>query len=234
MTTEATPPRRKKPAHKRRANDAYTTQPELTLAIVRRLKDDLFASDPPSRVLEPSVGSGSFVQALRTVFQQSFIVGVDINPQVPGLTLCDRSVVGDFLTTEPTQLLGDSCERIADKFNLVVGNPPFAVTVPGRKYGEPIWHEHVARALGCGTTTAMLLRLSVLGGAKRRAWWYAHPYDRLYVVRPRPSFTEGGTDNAEYGVFVWRHDSAQQRHHGWIDWRTPSSHEAPVSDMDAP
>lgn len=162
--------------------DRYYTPHTVARRLVRFL--------PPltnrPRILEPSVGGGAWVGAVRERWSGARVHGHDIDPQAAGLRKCDSSTIGDFLEL-----------RLAI-FDAVVGNPPY-------KHAE----EHVRHALTCAPVVGFLLRLAFLEGQARSALWADHPCSKVVVLSRRPSFTGTGTDACAYGFFVW-----DQRHAG--------------------
>ncbi len=92
-------------------------------------------------VLEPCVGGGAFVRAVRSHQRPGQIVaGVDLDPGAPGRELVDDFVVGDF-TTLP-----------ARGFDLVVTNPPF-----GPDVGQAVTLAIARKARAAGDVCALLL-----------------------------------------------------------------------------
>lgn len=77
----------------------------------------------------------------------------------------------------------------------VITNPPFSLAFEFCK--------HATNISGDEDEAWMLLRLNFLGSAKRAEWWRDHEPSALFVLSPRPSFTEGGTDSCEYAWFYW-------------------------------
>lgn len=75
----------------------------------------------------------------------------------------------------------------------IIGNPPF------RGFAA-----HVEHALDQAPNVAFLLRLAVMESAQRIECWRTWPLLRVYVLAERPSFTDGGTDSAAYGWFIFR------------------------------
>jgi hypothetical protein len=92
--------------------------------------------------------------------------------------------VGDFL-------------GLRGEFDLIVGNPPYAVA-----------EAHIRHALALsaryGSAVAFLLRVNFLGSKERFAFWRDHPPTLVSVLSERPSFFGTGTDASEYAFFVWR------------------------------
>ena len=183
------------------ALDAYYTPDDVAARCVAALPLD--AVDLCARwALEPSVGGGAFVRALRTRSPGAHIVGVDIDPAAAGLALCRAGVVGDFAT-----IAADYVEREPSPW-LVLGNPPYRDA-----------EAHIRHALGLvlpGGYVAFLLRLAMLESAKRRPLWAEHPPISVHVLSARPSFTGGDTDSAPYGWFVWRRGYTGAPTLGWL------------------
>lgn len=166
----------------RNVGDAYYTPPTLAAAIAARVALLVAA---PAAVLEPSSGGGAFVRAARATWPTAKITAVDV---FEGCRIfaspADAFVCSSFL------------EYGGGPFDLIIGNPP---------YNEA--EDHVSHALALlkpGGLLAFLLRGSFLGseGRNRRIWAsglgaYVAP------ISPRPSFTGGGTDSAEYCLFGW-------------------------------
>lgn len=167
----------------RRALDAYYTPDDVALACVDALAP-LVARG--STIVEPSVGGGAFVRALRERGVGGFLQGVDVNPQAPGLELCELRTVADFRETYP----------VAD---WVIGNPPY------RDAEEHVLHALKIARVGVG----FLLRLNFLAGQGRyfRLWSGGPvPLHSVHVLAARPSFAQGGTDATDYAFFVWTRD----------------------------
>lgn len=168
----------------RRPLDRYYTDGYLALQCVRTLP--LLAGD---MVLEPSVGQGAFLRAIRSAFPGVRLQAIDIDPECPAT----RQENGGF-HVDVTDF-GDA--SVAERYHpdWVVGNPPYSRAV-----------EHVEQALGIARRgVAFLLRLSFMESAARTPFWRAHgpKLDEVRVLAHRPSFTGGGTDNSAYGWFVW-------------------------------
>lgn len=69
------------------------------------------------RMLEPSVGGGAFVAAMRAVKPKVRIDGVDLDPLARGLALCDNAIVADAVKWAAGVEPG--------RYALIIGNPPF-------------------------------------------------------------------------------------------------------------
>jgi hypothetical protein len=131
----------------------------LADAIVRQLKRHI---PPPATVVEPSVGGGAFVRAVRRHWLGTRVIGVDIDPTAAGLRLCDESAVTDWPGV---------ASAFAGRDVLVLGNPPF---------GEAI--AHVEAALSVARRTVLLLPWAYWGVA---AWAHLlREPARPWVVSP--------------------------------------------------
>lgn len=162
----------------RRPLDAYYTPDEVASQLVGTLGLGMRRG---LEVLEPSVGGGAFVRALRSVDDRCSITGIDCDPSAAGLPICDETWVGDFATYQ------------GGPFDLVVGNPPYRDA-----------EAHVRHALTLAPTVAFLLRLAFLESQSRYPLWRDHPASEVFVLSRRPSFTGGGTDATAYAFFIWR------------------------------
>lgn len=184
----------------RNAADAYYTPDALALAITDALRDRLGLV--PDYVVEPSAGGGAFLRAIHSTWPAASIEAVEpTTPQTGPLTVgaLPRGILHsttweDFPCVVPP--------------DLIVGNPPYNLPGDGRGDNPTTAERHVMLAmerLPEGGHLAFLLRLAFLsGGGRIRRLYSQHPLRALWPVTPRPSFTGGGTDGSEYGVFVWR------------------------------
>jgi hypothetical protein len=145
-------------------------------------------------VLEPSVGHGAWVRAIRSRLPDAEVLTCDLDPEARHEG--DRHEVADFLTVAPPDV------------DLIVGNPPFSEALA-----------HVEHALTLAPAVGFLLRLAFLEGQNRAAFWRAHPAYEVHVLTQRPSFTGGGTDSAAYGFFVWLRGFRGPTHQHHLDWR---------------
>jgi hypothetical protein len=162
-------------------NDAYYTP----LEVARKCRDALdtvLCIRSMKSILEPSVGTGAFLQVIKPhLLSTTSVHGADINPHAEGFEYCDTVFPGDFLTN-----------AFPDKFDLVIGNPPYKDAV-----------SHVRKALACGNNVAFLLQLSFLASHKRKDFWEEHPPSHLFILTQRPKFMSKGSAFVEYGFFVW-------------------------------
>jgi len=73
----------------RRELDAYYTPDALAAACVARCGIGMYAG-----VVEPSVGGGAWVRALRAGVLGVHVTGIDIDPEAAGLLACNVSRTG--------------------------------------------------------------------------------------------------------------------------------------------
>lgn len=161
----------------REALDTFDTPEPLARAICAELAK-LFPA--PTRILEPSAGTGVFSRALQAQWPRADVYSIDLEPRGPDVFR------HDFLTYE------------ADPFDLVAGNPPWSIAT-----------EFVLKSLQLvptGGLVVYLLRTTFRFGQERvRRLHRAHPCRFLLPLEQRPSYTaDGKSDSADSEVFVWQ------------------------------
>lgn len=185
--------------------DRYYTNPQLARAIVERCRQRGILRDD-SRVLEPSCGTGAFLRELGTVAEATG-VDVELTPEARSWESADiRSRRALYECDWLSFGKPDGYRPRTNAPTLILGNPPFDGA-----------EDHIRHALGCITPTGavvMLLRSSLLGSGERviagwhegrtRPLWEEHQPTWIDYVAPRPSFTGGGSDTAEYVVVTWQ------------------------------
>lgn len=170
----------------RKENDAYYTQREVAQLCVDATVALMggSAGEVTPYVLEPSFGTGAFVEGVQQSLPKAHMHVVDIDKNLTTPFDVEKHTTGDFL------------EYNIKGYDLIIGNPPYKNV-----------EAHITKALellndkGC---LSFLLRMSILGSKKRMGglWKNCYPNHVIPLV-PRPSFTEKGNDTSEYGVFVW-------------------------------
>lgn len=174
----------------RRPLDAYYTPDDLAHFLVGLLPLDA------GPIVEPSVGGGAFVRAIRAhAHLPTYVIGFDVDEDAAGLALCNAGVAMDYL-----DWLGD--------VEWTVGNPPY-------RHAEA----HARHALTTSRNVAFLLRLGFLESAKRYPFWQEHPARKVWVLAERPSFTGGGTDSAAYGFFWWQRGWQRETELEVVSWK---------------
>ena len=165
-----------------RPYDVYPTPTDLVRAGLNALKE-LYPTFAPKTMLEPASGTGPFLDASRATFPTIVTsVGVDVLPQV--------------LSPEHVFHQADFLSWVAPgPVDLAATNPPFGLAEQ--------FIRHTVELLSPGGLALLLLRLSMLGSNRRLPLWTQDVDLRhVLIVAPRPSFVRGGTDSAEYGLFV--------------------------------
>lgn len=141
-------------------------------------------------VLEPSVGGGAWIRALRAHGHTGPTTAVDIDPDAAGLRLADTAVVGDFATLDP-----------GGGFDVCLGNPPFGVAA-----------QHLAVALGRARVVAWLLRSTFVepttatgaGRYPRRDLLREHPPWAVWYWPERIRFGGAkGSDSVLHALHIW-------------------------------
>ncbi len=186
--------------------------------------------------LEPHCGQGAWLRAMDKCVTAIDVCDIDAQWTAVAHNSSShigRKILGDFLTVdfEPTNAKGTGWGG----YDLICGNPPFSriardahgkplLTKKGKEKFETVAHLHVERALQLLNPSGLLafvLRLGLLGSNDRAAFWDRYPPSCVYVLRPRPSFTGGGSDSADYGLFVWDKRKEAQGNVtalGFLDW----------------
>lgn len=144
----------------------------------------------PTSIVEPSVGGGAFVRAVRRWWPNAVTYGVDIDPGAEGFKDVDHPFVADWLAMP-----------VGEGYDLILGNPPFTGT-------KAI--AHVERCLEVADVVALILPWAPMGGVQ--AW--DHLLDaadcRPIVVQPivpRP----WPANVRETALYVW--DSLERVNH---------------------
>jgi hypothetical protein len=177
----ATQPPDALPEGQLRPRGAYYTPDALALACARAVAG---AVPSPLRILEPGCGGGAFLRAADKTWPSSpwrELVGVDLVPACEGPGKVCR-----------TDLFSLSTAR----WDLIIGNPDFAIAEKTVR--------HCLSILPTGGHLAFLLRISFLASRARAALYREHPLSAFWPIAGRPSFTGGGSDTSEYGLFLWR------------------------------
>lgn len=198
----------------RKQHDRYLTPDALASAIVARtaLRGLLRGV-----VVEPSCGDGAFLRAVSEVRAAPVtnILGVDIDPGAGAIAWRD----GERAPEDPTRaIVEDDWMRLRWDADLVVMNPPYCDA-----------EDHIRHALEQSRAVVALVRQSFLASGERviRGWskhhasplWRQHQPAYVDLVAPRPSFTGGATDGAEYALVTWTR-TAVTTELDWLIWRT--------------
>lgn len=207
-------------ARPRNDSDAYYTPQPLADAIARKLRETIGEID---LIIEPSAGVGAFVRAARATWPTAHIRAVEPFPR--GSTGADWEVADTWESEAAAKI----CPAVSLP-TLIGGNPPYNLPGDGRGGAETTAERHVRLALErlghADATTpqprwvAFLLRGSFLAGGSRIERLHERIGGLRYVwhVTPRPSFTGGGTDGAEYAMLVWQVGYRGPYEGGWLRW----------------
>lgn len=174
----------------RRPHDAYLTEDALAQAICERLATLI---PPPQTVLEPSAGEGAFCRAVAQVWPQANLHAVEPRPLAAARITNGHIAIDTLEQFSVVEGKPEGALARLPRYDLAIGNPPYTVA-----------EQHLALVRGYSTRVAFLLRMAFLGSQRRvRDLWSKPGLRWLIPLAQRPSFTATGTDNSEYGVFVW-------------------------------
>lgn len=149
------------------------------------------------RIVEPSVGGGAWVRAVRKHAQLCDITGYDVDPGARGLAEVDHARPGDWLGGEPAF------------FDLGIGNPPFG--------SEAV--QHVRVALCRAPVVAFLLRTTFVepvAYAKEPDHDKRAKMERATLIYDTPPALEwtwperirfggaAGSDSVLHSLFIWK------------------------------
>lgn len=127
------------------ANQYYTSGQEVRELLA--YCDELWNLAPGTKVLEPSVGSGSFpLTAERLGYELSWVT----NEWFPDCTNFESTYNADFLTLPP------------EKVDLVVGNPPYSGQVEYKGETTPLWLAFIKQSFEWSERVAFVLPLAAL------------------------------------------------------------------------
>ncbi len=203
----------------RREHDDYFTPDPLALAIAGAVRDrfGLFHV-----VVEPSAGGGAFVRAARAVWPRAKIIALEPNgpwarPYAEGML---RTPLHDAGADEVLRLRWEQFDGIPRDLTdrlLILGNPPFDLpedrarrNKAGNDRSEiPVTAErHVLlglQRLQPDDVLTFLTRQSFATTAPRvRRIWRPTKLTCRWDIAPRPSYTGGKSDGAEYNALAWR------------------------------
>lgn len=136
--------------------------------------------------IEPSVGEGAFVRALRKLSPATHITGVDLDPRAAGLAFCDDAVVADWARV-PWE----------DPDDLCIGNPPYHTIPKGGRPGVP-WSvpiSHTRAAIERARAVALIFPVNYLCAPTFR--------DELPAPVVWPILGRPWSRIREVGVFTW-------------------------------
>ncbi len=147
----------------------YTTDPlaKACLESVARYVPD------PKVIIEPSVGGGSFVRAIRLRWPDCEVWGCDIDIDAAGLALCDEVVVDDW--SHASKAFANRARAKGVRIDAIIGNPPFSLAI---EHIQASWS-----AFDRMRCMSLILPLAYLGvGEWQQAIWASDV--RLAQVQP--------------------------------------------------
>lgn len=163
---------------KREAQDLYSTPESAFKPLIPYLPKTV-------SFWEPAAGDGRLIKMLRKSGREAW--GCDLNH---GFNLYSMGEVKNEL--EQNKSFGQDFLADFQLREFIITNPPFSLA-----------EEFVRHSLEVADETMMLLRLNFLGSSKRRDWFRAHEPNAMFVITPRPSFVNGGSDACEYMWTYW-------------------------------
>jgi len=144
-------------------------------------------------ILDPSAGKGSFGKVIREKEYENNLTAMEIRKEEEKLLQehHDNVIIDNFINAE-----------VNDKYNIVIGNPPFSYALDFVKKSFDI--------VSSDGIIIFLLRTAFLESKSRYDFWQKHPLSKLYVLSKRPSFDNKGTDSCSYSFFIWEMGSNKQ------------------------
>lgn len=107
--------------------DEYYTEIPLVEKIGELIKSHFSKATSPLKVLEPSVGTGNFLNALTPISPSSKITTFEINPTTAGITKLLYPEAEVNLRSFETEFIDERGKKkpVDKKYDLVIGNPPY-------------------------------------------------------------------------------------------------------------
>lgn len=181
-----------------KVGDRYYTEPRLARILTRVLRKQMIEDHGESsvsslRILEPSAGTGSFVNACHREFGDAASVSA-VEMHTASIMMLEEQGIA--------RVYGGTIEdRIVDvkksgAFDLVIGNPPYTYAESHIRLGF--------EAMKDGGYQAQLLRQGFFSTDERAEFWKEYPLKYMYQLVERPSFFGSGNDASEYALFVWQ------------------------------
>lgn len=207
----------------REKNDFYPTPLGCAIASVEWLRD-VYGLNPRT-VLDPGSGTGVWGKAVKKVYPDSILTGIELDPKFenPGDYLVWRNM--NFLDYIGPDLV--TAESKAH-YDLIIGNPPYKLADEFISKSLSLVRQNDASRCW---VIAFLLKLSYLGSQYRgKDLFVNNPPLDVVVYSRRPSFSGNGkTDGSEYGFFVWSNYPDWARWYleispdttttlSWLDW----------------
>ena len=176
-----------KPRKKKNPSEFYPTPEWVTTAFLQSGRLPLGASYL-QQWLEPCAGDGAIISATNRYFASQKMTaptwtGVELRADLA------KTAAARCPTAEIT--CGDALATPLATYDCVLTNPPFSLA-------EELYH----RLRPLTRYLVFLLRVGWLESTCRQDL-LASDLPDVGIISPRPSFTQGGNDNATYGWLVW-------------------------------
>lgn len=177
----------------------WFTHPKLARRIVRWA-----GARPGMRVLEPSAGSGAFVDPL--LEQRGVTVdAVELDPE--WAHYLEHEHRGRDLVVHSTSF---TAWKPGCRFSMAVANPPY-------EDGQDL--DHTVHALSMSDRVVALVRLVFLAGEERyERMWAHHTLRRLILFRDRPRFSGAGSPRHDFCVVEITHGTPEGGHQPAVEW----------------
>ena len=172
----------------RKSYDFYSTP----LDCVESLLNNIDLSNYGNFVLEPSSGNGNICKVFKKYYPYKDLTAVELRDE-EYINLCKLEI---------DDIIINSFYNIRDKFDIIIGNPPYSEAQE--------FIEHSFELLNENGILIFLLRTNFLESKKRYEFWKKYPLSRLYTLSKRPSFTGKGTDATSYSWFIWDKSTNKQ------------------------
>lgn len=174
------------PEHGRVEYDFYATNPKA----VDMLLDKHEFGKNIKTILEPCVGQGHIIDAVKKHYTDTYITVLDIvNRGYPD------TIIQDFITW-----------KTDNKYDLIITNPPFSLGSEFVRKGMTLLSEN--------GQMAMFLKIQFLEGSKRKELFDKYPPKYIYVFRNRMATWNNGQEKDPNTGKNW----ATTMCHAWFIW----------------
>lgn len=174
----------------RREYDYYATERSLIWAALTKYAP----LEEPISILDPGAGDGRWGQAALKFYKgRGVLTGIELREEERPAGFDFWYAGRNFLGFNPAQ-----------KYDLIVGNPPYGPRVKGVPMAEWFVRKGYSMLSNARGHMIYLMRLSMLAGIQRsRGFWREFPPVDVAVVSRRPSFYGRSTNATDYAVYHW-------------------------------
>ncbi len=188
-------------------NDSYLTQPELAMAAVGWLLENVKLPNVPRiYALDPGAGDGVWGRALLEHAKDNFIItGIEIRKKKSPVYYDDWHARQNYLTWSPP----------AYTYDLIIGNPPFLEA-------EAFVRKSFSIVSFSGVICFLLPTDFTHTKGRSNGLFKEHPPRHIVALAERPQFTNaagkslGKANTNNYVLGVWVNDSLN--HTMWHSW----------------